>query len=129
MFARNPDLTTVMNGMATLGALAVDRGRIFVGSRLSIYEDSENLLDLHVRLILCATMEATDSLVGAMRRALGRDGVKKEESKWSEDDMDEVRDYLSPKSFCTTGGLGLTAEFPLKDGAVSAVMGDSQTAL
>jgi hypothetical protein len=30
---------------------------------------------------------------------------------------------------CTTGGLGLTAEFALRDGAASALMGDHGTAL
>ena len=129
MFAKKPELIAVMNALATLGALTVDNGRMFVGSRLSIYEDAENLLSLHVGLIVCAALEATDSLAGAMRRTfLGEDG-KKEESEWSAEDMDEVREYLSPKSLWTTGGLGLTAEFPLEDGAVSAVMGDSQTAL
>jgi hypothetical protein len=129
MFAKKPELIAVMNALATLGALTVDNGRMFVGSRLSIYEDAENLLSLHVGLIVCAALEATDSLAGAMRRTfLGEDG-KKEESEWSPEDMDEVREYLSPKSLCTTEGLGLTAEFPLEDGAVSAVMGDSQTAL
>ena len=45
------------------------------------------------------------------------------------DDMDEVCGYLSRKSLCTTDGSGLTAEFALRDGAVSAVMGDHDTAL
>jgi hypothetical protein len=38
-----------MNAMATLGALTIDSGQIFVGSRLTIYEDAENrflLLDM-----------------------------------------------------------------------------------
>ena len=43
MFAKKPEMIAVMNAMATLGALTVDSGQIFVGSRLSIYEDAENL--------------------------------------------------------------------------------------
>ena len=48
---RGPRCLAVMNAMATLGALTIDNGQIFVGSRLSIYEneDAENLLKLHVR--------------------------------------------------------------------------------
>jgi hypothetical protein len=129
MFAKKPELIAVMNALATLGALTVDNGRVFVGSRLSIYEDAENLLSLHVGLIVCAALEATDSLAGAMRRTFAGEGGKEEESAWFAEDMDEVRKFLSPRCVCTTGGRGLTAEFPLRDGAVSAVMGDRHTAL
>ena len=129
MFAEKPEMTAAMNAMATLGALTIDSGQIFVGSRLTIYEDAENLLNLHVGLILCAATGATDSLLGAMRRTFAHEGGKKEKSAWSADDMEEVCEYLSRKSVCTTGGLGLTAEFPLRDGAVCAAMGDHETAL
>ena len=122
-------MTAAMNAMATLGALTIDSGQIFVGSRLTIYEDAENLLELHVGLILCAATGAADSLLGAMRRTFAGEGGKEEESAWSADDMDEVSEYLSPKCVCTTGGLGLTAEFPLREGAVSAATGDHETAL
>ena len=43
--------------------------------------------------------------------------------------MDEVRKFLSLQCVCTSEGSGLTAEFPLRDGAVSAAMGDHHTAL
>ena len=129
MFAKKPEMTAVINGMATLGALTVESGRTFVGSRLSIYEDAENLLDLHVGLIVSAAVGATDSLLGAVRRTFAGEGGKEEESAWSADDMDEVRKFLSLKCVCTTGGRGLTAEFPLRDGVVSSVMGDRHIAL
>ena len=70
-------MTAAMNAMATLGALTIDSGQIFVGSRLTIYEDAENLLNLHVGLILCAATGATDSLLGAMRRTFAHEGAKK----------------------------------------------------
>jgi hypothetical protein len=50
MFARKPEMTAAMNAMATLGALTIDSGQIFVGSRLTIYEDAENLLKLLNRM-------------------------------------------------------------------------------
>ena len=128
MFAK-PEMTAAINGMATLGALTVESGQTFVGSRLSIYEDAENLLDLHVGLIVSAAVGATDSLLGAVRRTVTGEGGKEQESAWSADDMDEVRKFLSLKCVCTTGGRGLTAEFPLRDGVVSSVMGDRHTAL
>jgi hypothetical protein len=129
IIAKKPEMTAAVNRMATLGALTIERGQIFVGSRLSIYEDAENLLKLHAGLIVCAAIEATDSLLGAMRRTFAGEDGKEEESAWSADDMNEVCRYLSPRCLCTTGGPGLTAEFPLRDGAVSAAMGDHDTAL
>ena len=63
---------------------------IFVGSRLSIYEDAENLLRLHVGLIVSAALEATDSLAWSYAsHILGR-GRRREESAWSAEDMDDV---------------------------------------
>ena len=101
-----------MNGLATLGALTVESGsgRIFVGSRLSIYEDAENLLKLHVGLIVSAAVEATDSLLGAMRCTFTGEG-RREESAWSADDMEEVCKFLSPHCLCGTGGPGFPPSF------------------
>jgi hypothetical protein len=59
---------------------------------------------------------------------LGRGG-NQEESEWSANDMEKVSEELSRTSVCATGGLGLTAEIPLKEGAVSAALGDRHTAL
>ena len=129
IFAERPEMPAAMNRVATLGALTIENGQIFVGSRLSIYEDAENLLKLHVGLIVCAAIGAADSLLGAMRRTLAGEGGEDEESVWSADDMGEVSEYLSSHCLCTTGGPRLTAEFPLRDGAVSAAMGDHDTAL
>ena len=77
VFAERPEMPVAMNRMATLGALTIENGQIFVGSRLSIYEDAENLLKLHVGLIVCAAIEATDSLLGAMRRTLAGEGGRR----------------------------------------------------
>ena len=111
IFAEKPEMTAAMNGLASLGALTVESGsgRIFVGSRLSIYEDAENLLKLHVGLIVSAAVEATDSLLGATRRTFVGEVGKREESAWSADDMEEVCKFLSPHCLCGTGGPKFTA--------------------
>ena len=51
------------------------------------------------------------------------------ESAWTESDLGLIESYLSRVCLCTTGGSGLTAEFGLEAGAVSAMAGDGQTAL
>jgi hypothetical protein len=50
-------------------------------------------------------------------------------SKWTERAFAQVEGYLSQMCLCTTRGLGLTAEFGLNEGAVSAVAADHKTAL
>jgi hypothetical protein len=65
--------------------------------RPSIPEDSENPLNVHVGLIVCAAVEATDFLLGAIHRTLAGEIGNNEESAWSADDIDEVSSYLSRK--------------------------------
>lgn len=50
-------------------------------------------------------------------------------SQWTEPDFVRVESYLSRMCLCTTGGLGLTAEFGLNEGAVSAAAGHHKTTL
>lgn len=64
-----------------------------------------------------------------MRTVFGEEQPLKGVSSWTEQDLDLVKSYLSKICVCTTGGLGLTAEFSLNDGEVSAAYGDHHTAL
>jgi hypothetical protein len=123
-----PEMSTAMNTMATLGALTADGEGIFVGSRLTMYE-GEQAWKIQFGLLLFSVIGSTDSLLGAMSRMFsGQDG-KKSASAWVERDFEQVSAYLSNVSVCTTGGLGLTAEFGLREGAISAAFGDHYTAL
>lgn len=123
-----PEMTAGMNKFATLGALTVDSGDVFVGSRLTLYE-AEQAGDIQIPMLLFSVILGTSSLLGAMRRAFGPEKGEKSASAWVEADFEQVKGYLSRVSVCTTGGLGLTAEFGLREGAVSAVVGDHDTAL
>ncbi len=107
IFAEKPEMTMAMNGLATLGALTVESGsgRIFVGSRLSIYEDAENLLKLHVGLIVSAAVEATDSLLGAMRCTFTGEGRKREESAWSAEVTTSQRGFIGTKGLIGTKSI------------------------
>lgn len=51
------------------------------------------------------------------------------ESKWTDEDLDRVERNLSTICVCNPGHQGLTAEFGLRDGEVSAAIGHHRTAL
>lgn len=125
---KKPELTVAMNAMASLGALTVDDEMIFVGSRLTMYED-ERAWNIQFPLLLFAIIGSTDSLIGAMRRMFGRERGERTASAWTENDFKQVEGSLSKVSVCNAGECGLTAEFSLRDGAVSAADGDHHTAL
>lgn len=121
-----PGVIGVANRMATLGALTQDEGKVFVGSRLTIYE-GEDAWKIQFGLILFAVIGATDSIMDATFSQ--KPPRQAGQSKWTGKDFDFVKSYLSRICVCTTGGLGLTAEFGLRTGEVSAIAGHSHTAL
>ena len=128
-FAENPGAVAEMNTLAALGALTTESGRSYVGSRLTIYEREDAWSTLQLPLLLFATICGNEAILGGMRQSFGitprRDGV----SAWTTADLRLVESVLSRVSVCTAGGLGLTAEFGLQEGAWSAAAGDHQTAL
>lgn len=128
-FFKEPEATVGMNSFAALGALSWDPARAYVGSRLTIYEAEDAWRTLHSPLLLFTTICGTEAILGAMRRSFGQEEPRQEDSKWTASDLARVEGYLSRGCFCTTGGLGLTAEFGLAEGAVSAISGDQRTAL
>ena len=127
MFSK-PEMTVAMNAMVTLGALTYDNGKVFVGSRLTMYE-AEQAWNIQFPLLLFSVIASTDSLLGAIRRMFAGQPAETSASAWEGRDFEQVKEYLSRVCVCTTGGLGLSAEFGLRDGAVSAATGDRDTAL
>jgi hypothetical protein len=121
-------LVTRFNAMATMGALTLEKGGSFIGSRLTIYEQ-ENAWHLHFGILLCTIIGAADSFRGAVRTVFAKEEPSTEPSAWTEQDFSLVESSLSKICFCTTGGLGLTAEFSLSGGKGSVIFGDHQTAL
>lgn len=127
VFAK-PEMTVAMNSMATLGALTCGSGKIFVGSRLTLYE-AEETWNIQLPLILCSLTSSTDALLGAMRRTLSGQAGEVSESAWEKRDFAQVEQYLSRLCVCTVGSGGLSAEIGLQDGENGAVTGDLDTAL
>ena len=119
----------ICNRFAALGALTSDRGNVFIGSRLTIYEVEDAWSTLHLPLLMLATVLGAEAILGGMRYALTKERSRGGPSHWTEKDMDQTKHTLSRLCACTTGGLGLTAEFGLIKGAVSAIVGDHKTAL
>ena len=128
-FFKEPEATVSMNVFAALGALTFDRGKVYIGSRLTIYEAEDAWGTLHLPLLLFTIICGTEAFLGAMRRTFNEEGERGGASEWTEEDFKQVQGYLSQLCVCTIGGLGLTAEFGLGAGAESAVAGDHRTAL
>lgn len=128
-FLKTPEMTVAMNSFAALGALTFDHGKAYIGSRLTIYEAEDAWRNLHFPLLAFTIICGSEAILGGIRRTLTGENQRGGDSDWTEDDLEQVHHHLSQVSVCTLGGLGLTAEFGLGDGAISAAVGDHKTAL
>jgi len=127
---REAGTMAAFNPLAAMGALYSDRGAVRIGSRLTIYEaDGHAWPTLHLPLLVFTTLGGVEAILGGIRRMFSNEGERGGESNWTESDFDQAQGYLSRACVCTTGGLGLTAEFGLQAGAVSAALGSHKTAL
>jgi hypothetical protein len=124
-----PDWAAKANLMSTLGALMEDGESIVVGSRLAVF-DGENVWDeLHVPLIVSSLQWAADSICGAWLKTMTREPPVGGTSAWSEEDLSALQSHMSRVSVCNSSGVTFSAEFGLERGAMSAVVGDTNTAL
>lgn len=117
------------NAFAALGAFYEDGGEVRIGSRLTVYESEDAWDSLQLPLVLFTTLCGSEALLGAMRRRFAGEAPRPGVSSWTVRDFAELESRLSTFCVCTGGGLGLSAEFGLAPGAVSAVLGQRQTAL
>ena len=92
---------------------------------MSTREERWNEIDASVARVRPAVSLPSRSVFRTLTSEDPRDGA----SHWTERDMAQVKGYLSRLCVCTTGDLGLTAEFGLADGPGSAIAGDHKTAL
>lgn len=117
------DLLVAANGFAALGALAKDDEGYCVESRLTIFRD-DNAWNIHLHLLVAAVQCSADAVLQGLRNALsGQPAAKGLRSQWTPADLAQVKQWLDGISFCNADGLGLTAEFGLAPGAVSAGQG------
>ena len=123
MKGREIESAAAFNPMAALGALTCDKSRIYVGSRLTIFEREDAWRQLHLPLLLFTVIGGTDGILGAMRRTFGGEPPNEEQSEWDEDDFECLEERMSRFCVCSSGGLGFTAEFGLEPGAKSVATG------
>lgn len=127
----SPAERAAINKMACLGALYERDGRPMVGSRLTVFK-GEDVWKIHVPMVCAAAHWAATAPMSAVGHVLlGTQEADPPDPKsfWTEPDFGQVKTFMSRQCICTSSSLGLTAEFPLKSGAVSAVMGDQHTVL
>ncbi len=122
-------LPAALNGFAALGAVTCEGKEIYVGSRLTIYESEDAWRTLHLPVLLFTIISGSEPVLGGFRRVLGSEPPRGGRSKWSEGDFEVTHSMLSRVCLCTIGGLGLTAEFGLSEGSMSAGVGHTDTAL
>ena len=126
---REAETVAEYNAFAALGCLYVENGIVRIGSRLTIYEAEEAWDTLQLPLLMFTTICGAEAILGALRRSMTNEGQRGGESRWAEHNFEQVEGYLSNLCVCTTGGLGMTAEFGLTDDAMTAAMSDQKTAL
>ena len=81
-----------LNKFASLGALTVEHGNIYIGSRLTIYEGLNTWDTLHLPLLLLTTICATDAILGAVDRAMRRQQSCGGNSEWNESDFRQAHE-------------------------------------
>ena len=126
---KEAEAAAAYNAFASLGSLCADRGNVYIGSRLTIYEEEDSWQGLHLPLLMLTTICGAEAILGGLRRAMTGEGSRGGTSTWTESDFERVEGMLSRLCVCSTGGLGFTAEFGLSEDATSAVAGDHLTAL
>ena len=126
---KEAESVAAFNAFAALGALYTEQGTVSIGSRLTVYESESAWHTLHLPLLLFTTICGSEAILGGVRRSFRKEEERGGASDWTESDFEQVRAALSRLCVCTTGGLGLTAEFGLSERAVSAAAGDQNTAM
>lgn len=126
---RSEEMMFDMNKLAALGALTAENGKIYVGSRLTIYEAEDAWKLLQLPLLLFTVIGATEALLGGFRRTMTGEAHRGGASAWTEQNFAQVHRQLSRMCVATSDGLGVTAEFGLEKGAMSAAGGSGKTAL
>jgi hypothetical protein len=123
-FCARPGAITAINRSASLGALTIDDGHWFLGSRLTIYE-VERAWQMQASILFVAACDGLTPLVGALRESLDQEPRTHGRSQWTESEMVQLEAQLLKTCVCTGGRGGIAAEFGLVPGAVSAASGDT----
>jgi hypothetical protein len=124
-----PGAMAAFNKLASLAALTEENGGYYIGSRLTVYE-GEEAWNLFFGFMLFSVLGGVDTLLQAPARAFaGEPPREADRSLWGKADFMVAERELSRVCFCNASETSLTAEFGLRKGELSVVLGDNRTAL
>ena len=126
---KQAEAAAMFNAFASLGAIYSKSGKVIIGSRLTVYEGEGAWPNLQLPLLLFTTLCSADSILGGARRTFSGEPPNLGASKWDDGDFDEANYYLSRLGYCNFDTKGLTVEYGLAEGEVSALVGSGKTAL
>jgi hypothetical protein len=67
------ELIATFNSFAALGSLTFDNGKIYIGSRLTIYEGEDSWRTLHLPLLAYTIICGSEAILGGIRRTFGKE--------------------------------------------------------
>lgn len=102
------------NRLTSFGALTLDEGHGFVGSRLTVFKGEETAWPtLHMPLVLFALMVGSEPILGGLRRQAAGAPGEGGSSDWSVDDFSAIQARLSQVAECDVDGATFSAEIDL----------------
>ncbi len=117
------------NKFATVGALTVEAGKAFVGSRITLFEHDDDAWNAWFPVVVYAVAFGLPSMIGALNpNPKGRDKHAKS-SSWTASDFQRVEKALSDSSTCRISAAGLKVEFGLRSGAATPIQWDAAALL
>ncbi|MBC5766446.1 hypothetical protein [Ramlibacter albus] len=126
-----PEAALAANRLATFGALTLDEGHGFVGSRLTIYKGEEHAWPtLHLPLVLFAMLMGAEPILGGLRRQAAGAAGESGSSDWGVDDFTAIQERINAMAECSVEGAALNAEINLaRPGEATAEDEEPRTAL
>ena len=120
--------SAAFNAISSLGAITEEGGRLFVGARLTIFEQEGAWGTLQFPLLGFSVIGGASTIFGGITQVFKGGSPPRARSSWTEADLKRVHQMMSRACECTVGG-GFTAEFPLEGGEDAAAFGHAGTAL
>jgi hypothetical protein len=107
-----PQFAGAFNPMSSLGAITEQGGQLFIGARLTMFEGENSWGTLQLPLLGFSVIGGADAIFRSFEQILGGGSPPRGRSRWTEEDLMKVHQFMSGGCACTVGG-GFTAEFPL----------------
>lgn len=123
-----PGALGVFNRFATLAAATRKDGKLFIGSRLTVFEEDESFVELHGPLMVGATLLGATSIFRGMGALMSGKEPSTEPCAWTLGDFQAAQRSLRRFCICTADAGGMTAELSTAPGSGLMIAGDTNTA-